>query len=47
MQSQIVYTDKDVSIEFTRKCDCGKNWQVAYLNDFYYIKQISCSCHGY
>jgi len=27
---QIVCTDKDISIDFSRKCDCSKNWQVAY-----------------
>ena len=30
--------DKDNAIKFSRKCDCGYNWQVAYLNNFYYIK---------
>ncbi len=26
IKNQIVFTDKDISIEFSRKCDCGYNW---------------------
>ena len=46
-QREIVFTDKGTSIEFTRKCGCCYNWQVAYKDNFYYIKQTSCGCHGY